>query len=259
MKTCLKLSILLFAVATVNCQGWINEVEAFVKDNGLKHVTVVENSTRPSPYARKLASNLYEKADFFLRHSRLERYTELHQIFDVDVQIFLFDPKYEDIGYLLKVIQRTKVKRSILLLTRPWKAGSEDVFKSHLYDTPNLFFYVASPLDSSFQRASMSWHQVITLSTGYTINDLKFEDNSFTIKEEFDFKGLKMRSIALTWAPFFTINDCNDEGTDCAVHDGYLKDYIDALAKDLNFTFEGYTDLGRHLMELLSIQYKKQS
>ena len=259
MKTCLKLSILLFAVATANCQGWINEVETFLKDNGLKHVTLVENSTRPSPYARKLAYNLYEKADFFLRHSRLERYTELHQIFDVDVQIFLFDPKYDDIGYLLKVIQRTKVKRSILLLTRPWKSGSEDVFKSHLYDTPNLFFYVASPLDSSLQRSLMSWHQVITLPTGYTINDLKFKDNSFTIKENFDFKGLKMRSIALTWAPFFTINECNDEGTDCAVHDGYLKDYIDALAKDLNFTFEGYKDLGRHLMELLSIQYKIQS
>ena len=250
MKTCLKVLILALALDTANCQEWMSEVKSFLIDNGLKYVTLLGNSTIPSPYARKIISNLFEKADFHLRHSGIERYTELHQIFDVDVQIFLFDPKYDEIGYLLKVIQRTKVERSILLSTRPWKSATKKLFKSHLNDTPNLFFYVASPLDSSLNGALMSWQQVITLMTGYTINDLKFRRDSYTIKEQYDFNGLTVRSTSLTWAPFLTINDCNDDGTDCAIQYGYLMDYMDALAKDLNFTFESYIDLGRHLMEL---------
>ena len=254
MKTRLKLSIFMIILATAIGEEWIDEMKAFLTDNGLKHVTLVENSTTSSAYARKLASNLYERADFYLRRLAMERYTELYQDFHVDVQIFLFDQEHDDMAYLLQVIKRTKVKRSIMLLSRPWKGGSEDHFKMHLSDTPNLFFYVASPLDSSTLGGLMSWQQVITLMTGYTINDLKFEENSYTLREDFDFNGLKIRSMALTWAPFLTINDCNDKGTDCATQYGYLVDYIGALAKDLNFTLESFIDQGRNLMEFFSIQ-----
>ena len=247
MKTCLKLSIFLLAMNLSSANGakWIHEVISFLNDNGLKHVTLLENLTAPSPYARKLASNLYERANFFLRHSSIEHYQEPVQTFDVDFQIFLFDPKHDGISNFLKAIERTKVKRSVLLLTRPWNMVSEEDFYKVLYKIPNLFFYEAAPLISSFHGKNLSWRQIITLQTGYTINEVKFEKNSYTIIEKFDLGGLKIRSISLTWAPFLTINECNYEGTDCEIQYGYLMDYMETLAQEHNFTLENYVDQGR--------------
>ena len=78
MKTCLKLLISLLALAinlsSTNGEKWIHEVKSFLNDNGLKYVTLLENPKVPSPYARKLASNLYEGANFFFRYSSIEGY-----------------------------------------------------------------------------------------------------------------------------------------------------------------------------------------
>ena len=249
MKSRLKLTILLLAFVTTSGEKWMNEVQAFLRDNGFKYVTLVENSTAPSANARKLSTYLYERAHLYLRHAALERYAELHHNFNVDFQIFLFDPSNEEIDHLLKTMQRTKVKRSILLI-KPWKNGYEDDLRSHLEAKPNIFFFMAHLLDSSNQGVLISWQQVLTLETGCAINDIKFIENSFTLREDFDLKGLKIRSIALSWPPFLTINDCNDMGTDCAVQYGYLMDYIGALAKNLNFTLENHIDQARNLMVL---------
>lgn len=251
MKICLQLFVLFLSLTIVECQEWVNEMRAFVDDNGLKYVTFLENSTLPSPYLKNILLAASQRADFYLRTSRIEDYTERNQIFDLDVQIFLFNPEYDVLGYFLRVIQYTKVGRSILIFTKPWQ-GTEDVLHDHLLDTQNLFFYIASPSNKNLEGSVLSWQKVLTLRSGYTIDELKFEESSYSIVEDFNLNGLKIESISLTWDPFLTIAECDEHGTNCAKHFGYLVDYMDALANVLNFTYKGYKDLGKHIMEFFA-------
>ena len=242
VEACLQLLAVYLSLKSVECQGWINEIRAFIEDNGLRYVTLLENSTSPSPYVRSIMLAASQRANFYLRASRIQGYTENYQKFDLDVQILLYYPEYDDLGYFLKVIQNTKVGRSILLLTNPWQ-GANDMLNDHLLGTPNLFFYIASLPFHEKEANVLSWQKSLTLKSGYTIHELKFKEGSLSITEDFDLNGLKITSTSLSWEPYLTIEGCDEQGTNCAKHFGYLVDYMDALSKNLNFSFASYKDL----------------
>ena len=73
---------------------------------------------------------------------------------------------------------------------------------------------------------------------------LKFLNGSNTILEDYNLKGLKLTTISLTWVPFLTLKECDENGTNCKIIYGYIKDYMDALSKDLNFTYDAYLEQG---------------
>ena len=80
--------------------------------------------------------------------------------------------------------------------------------------------------------------------TGHIMEELNFLKGSYTILENYNLKGLKLTSIALPWKPFLTIDECDENGTNCEIHYGYIKDYMDTLSKDLNFTYVSYLEQG---------------
>merc|ERR1712154_345821 len=151
----------------------------------------------------------------------------------------IFNSDIDKISHLISAMEETKVRRSLLLIIGSWKEKEEDDFKNNLDMTQNMWFYMAHVASDTHVK----WKEVITLRTGYTINQLKFLNGSLKVKEEYDLNGLKVRATSLTWAPFLTIDDCNDEGLECAQYYGYLKDYMDAMATELNFTYDTYKDL----------------
>ena len=239
VKSCSLLYIFLL-LESARCIQWLDEVLEFLDENGLKYATFVVNSTEHSPYMKEILLKAYKTSELYLRHSKLQDYTE-HHTFHVDAQIFLFDSDYDDIGSFLKVIQKMKVRRSILLAIKPWRGRQESVFQNELKETPNLLFYLASP---SHELTMMLWKQVITLSSGYAINELKFKECSYTVIEDFDLNGLKLTSISPPWPPFLYMDECDEEGAKCTVQYGYLVDYMDALAQALNFTYESFREPG---------------
>ena len=205
----------------------------------MRYATLVDNSTKSISRTKNLILSMSRGANLYLRYSKVEDYAGVSQIFDTDVQVFVFNPECDDIDYFLHVVQETKVERSILLLTKPWQ-DIEHVWMTHLVDKPNLLLYLAYLSEGSV----LYWHKVLTLKSGYTINELKFEKNSLKMIEDLNLNGLKISSISLSWPPFLTIDGCDEKGTNCKNHFGYLVDYLDALAKDLNFTYDSYKDLG---------------
>ncbi len=44
--------------------------------------------------------------------------------------------------------------------------------------------------------------------------------------------------MSLPWLPYYDLQDC-DHNSEC-VASGYLKDYVDALAAELNFTYSNH-------------------
>ena len=58
----------------------------------------------------------------------------------------------------------------------------------------------------------MFWYYVISLRSGHVIEPLAFDEGSYKIKEEYNLHGRKITSTSLTWDPFLSIEDCNEDG-----------------------------------------------
>ena len=149
--------------------------------------------------------------------------------------VFIFDNAKDNLLSYLTAIMQRKIKMSLLIIYGPWQNYETTLIKNHLSDLQaNAFFYLALPTKSS---AEMTWHQIISLKSGSVINHLTFAESSSRIIEKFDLQGLQITSTSLTWAPYLTIDDCNEDGLECAKNYGYLIDIMDKLAVKFNFTF----------------------
>jgi hypothetical protein len=60
--------------------------------------------------------------------------------------------------------------------------------------------------------------------------------------EDYDLNGLTIYSTSDSWAPYLTLENCDESGTKCTSY-GYLKDYTDLVAKKYNFTYESHRDM----------------
>ena len=213
------------------------ELGHFLADNGMKFVTLMQNQSSEGHVLNKISRQLVKNHHILIRyHPISEKYFgEMHQI-NWDCQVILFNPKKDDFRQVMGLLSKTKVARSILLLSDAWTTDEEqkmtNVIATH---AENSFFYVAVPLDSSRQRSS-SWYQIITTSSGYSKSELLFKGNTLRIKENFDMQGLKLRSISLSWPPYLNMEEC--DGHICTHQFGSLKDYMDILATEFNFTYE---------------------
>ena len=245
MRSCslhptLRVSLFLLLLVSAQCKPWTYEVWKFLDNNGLKYVTLLENSTTSTVFRREISLKAYKTSNLYLRQSKIQAYAQ-HAVFDIDAQIFLFDSRHDDISYFLRTIKTTKVKSSVLLLIKPLTKSEESQFQNLLKDTPDMLFYLAT---LSHEQSSTSWKQVVTILSGYTINELKFKRDSYKILEEYNLHGLKLSSIVPPWAPFLHMEECDTDRVNCTKQFGYLKDYMDALAIDLNFTYESYREPG---------------
>jgi hypothetical protein len=92
-----------------------NNIQAFLSDNGLKYVPLVENSTVCSKAKQKLWQVLVKCGSSFVTTITMDDYLKTYSFRFLDVAIFIFDLQKDDIGQLLLAVTRTPVKSSILL------------------------------------------------------------------------------------------------------------------------------------------------
>jgi hypothetical protein len=92
-----------------------NNIQAFLSDNGLKYVTLVENSTVCSKAKQKLWQVLVKCGSSFVTTITMDDYLKTYSFRFLDVAIFIFYLQKDDIGQLLLAVTRTPVKSSILL------------------------------------------------------------------------------------------------------------------------------------------------
>ncbi len=67
----------------------------------------------------------------------------------------------------------------------------------------------------------------------------------FVLIQGYDLQGLEVTSSTLSWAPFLTIDDCDETGRNCKKNFGYLGDYMEFIAGAMNFTLVSYQDVDR--------------
>jgi hypothetical protein len=58
-----------------------------------------------------------------------------------------------------------------------------------------------------------------------------------TILYQLCLKGQELYSLSLTWAPYFTLQDCDENGKNCMSQTGFIADVMDVLGSQFNFTW----------------------
>ena len=228
MKITLVILMSIFARGT---QGSHEEVQKFLVENGHRHVNIVLHSAdsewsrfrpRDVAYTRTLVGNHVDRVN-------------------AAFHIFICGWEQSSLRNILEIIVERKSGMSLLIFDKQWSQIAIGALHSVLKILEaTTFFYVGILLADG---DSMTWYQVISLKSGSAINDLKFHPNTKRIIESYNLQGLLVTSTSLTWAPFYTIDDCNEYGTKCGTSFGYLNDYMNLLAKKLNFTYASYKDL----------------
>ena len=74
------------------------------------------------------------------------------------------------------------------------------VIQKFAMEKKNIFFYAVKTFENE-----ITWHQVIALRTGISVNKIKFLENSVIDDSYFDLRGLKIRSVDLDWEPYVSV------------------------------------------------------
>ena len=138
------------------------------------------------------------------------------------------------------LITISKIKRGIIVFTTPFSQQHEKLLDKMVDSiTENALFYVVYQESNTNQTKYKQGITIRTAPFGVT-NPIKLNQFGHII-ENYDLKGLKILSNTLTWAPFFTIENCDDEGKNCN-HYGFYHDYMEDMGKLTNFSFESHAD-----------------
>ena len=207
--------------------GSLEELQLFLTDNGHRYVDIFHDSC-------SIGSEFIPKDKFFSRQSlkslRTQNKTRVNTF-----GIFFFDHIKDNLEEFLSIIQERQVRKSLLVFAKPqnyWIEVNRVLRKMKL----RTFFYVAV---GGVHGEKMSWYQVISLASGYVIEKLTFHPSSYLILEKFNLNGLEVTSTTLKWAPYYTIENCNEYGLECNTS-GYLKDYMEILGRRYNFTLTSH-------------------
>ena len=218
-----KSACIIIALFILEACAMSSGVQKFLLENGHRHVDLFYNS---SDWRRFTLKNVFI--------SRIS-FEDVYKGHKHSFGIFIYKNEKDDLLSVLSAINQRPIKKSLLIISEPWTIEELNIMKEHLLELQSAtLFYITMPIAN---HTDMSWYQMISLRSGSALNQLKFYENSSRIVETYDMNGLEITSSSLTWAPYLTIDDCNEHGLECAKNYGYLIDLMDKLAIQYNFTF----------------------
>jgi hypothetical protein len=246
-------------------------------DNGLKMVTVVESPSGSSVMARRISDKAAILGQGYVRMVSVSNYFKELYVTPYDTNVIMFDAARDDFSRVFDIAARSNVMKCMILLQTTWTESQQNTIRKYLDSAKkNSFFYMAVPTASSLTSVNsttdnsttdrstktnstkrqldqtttrpkdndrLTWYQIITLKSGYAINMVKFRPKRLQVDQQyFDLKGLRIRSTSLSWSPFLTMTDCDENGKNCKSI-GYLIDYTNLVAKQFNFTYDSNSDI----------------
>ena len=218
-----------------------NNLAKFCNSNGFQYITLF------GPAKKSNIDDAFDNLQKHLVRSRKISFDDLEGVVEfnldtliaiVDSEAFLNEDNVGDLRSVLDQLGKHKIKKGILVFTESLDSDQENILKSNLEKNllGDAFFYLLYLMNNNVTL----YKQVISLinNTKPIIQDLEFNTNGQII-EKYDLEGAQLYSIALSWAPYFTIENCDDTGRNCDVS-GFLSDYLDALGNIMNFTWTSH-------------------
>jgi hypothetical protein len=236
---------------TVTSEKWTEtaifqlDVAKFLSDNGFKFVTMIENSTMPSQTMSKLTQDIVKHGTSRVQTSTINTHMINYAFNFMDTNIFIYDIQNDNIQTFFSIISLTPVRSSVIIMKYLWTKSMMTILKRNLelFRLDALFYIVLS------SHQGVTWHQVITLKSGFSMTELRFSLGNGQIVENYNLNGLTIHTIGINYAPYLTLEDCDQNGRKCRSN-GYLKQYTDVLAKQFNFTYESHKDVNDDWGEL---------
>ena len=154
--------------------------------------------------------------------------------------------KEDEIEPLLPFLINGKLQMSILYFVGQIDDNDLDLFKdaltSKLKDIQEGFYFYLI-LESN---GRLFWHHVISIqkTRSPVIGHVSIRDD-FSMKEEYDLRGMTIKSLELPFPLYFKV-ECDNEGKNCKTG-GYIGDIVSALATKLNFTWVCHRELNHKL------------
>ena len=167
-----------------------------------------------------------------------------HRVGKSDTLVFLvssYNESYLTL-YLNEIATRKVLSCAIIMMVELTPEQMDSL--NHLIDDlgKNSMFYLIY-LKETEGRWKTSWYRLITLS-GYKkaiFSTVQFNDKN-VIKEHYDLDGIHIRSLSLSWTPYFLLSGCNEKGKFCKT-EGYLSNFMDELGRLMNFTWESHQEV----------------
>ena len=228
------LTVLLSCLWTIEANLY-QKAAQFCQHNGLDRINLVHTSeSKEAEYMMKQVTRQ------MLMSNRRLRMLISNFDFNMDTVVVLTtanDRLTTQFDMALTLIGSHKIRRSLLLVDGVSDAPMREKVEDHLrqfYAGQNAWFYLFFP-NSTIIRQVIS----LTNSTqGVLIQDLLLNKRGQII-EKYNLEGLHLYSTALNWAPYFTLENCNEKGRNCQL-EGYLSDLMTAMGQTLNFTWTSH-------------------
>ena len=213
----------------------VDEVVNVLSANGLRRITIVYHQNgghsvmvTSDHLLPSLLDALSKSREFYMRAVSANEYDKVSQ---EDFHIFPSISLSNNLSELAKVVSKTKVKMSLVVLDGK-NQNVVDLCEAFAKRKQNFFFYAVTVFEKELQ-----WFQVVTMKTGYSINKIQFLEHMVIDEAHFDLKGLKIRSLYIPWKPYVLVSDCENVNMEGCQVEGFTVDVVDLIAKQLNFTY----------------------
>ena len=236
----------------------VDNVIAFCKTNGRKMLTFIPMSYRDGNVTmngNKFLADFVSQTLKTKYNSSYARYfpslTVARQTVKTgkttDTFIFLLPlpelSNNELLSKLFEFISQSKVQSSIVLVIESEKTFQDvenEIITPVLQDLRlSTFFYLVRFSSGNLTDSNkIMWRQVITLKNNPQIvfDDVKLGKDGI-IEEHYNLKGLNIHNLVLSWSPYSTIDECNEDGRDCRKEIGIIPDLVHSLSERFNFTW----------------------
>ena len=222
----------------------------FCENNGKRHLNIFTLDGQ-DPDVQIAKEDIFhiakEKNNLYTRHIKsTEEYVKSFQFHQDSMVILASSFDSSNWGKYVQMMTDTKIMSSMIIMVGDLSPDKINVMRSLLENIRiNSFFYWIYRKSGN----ALSWNRVLTVDNydQYVMNRLSFDPATGIIVEDYDLQGLNLVSMTLSWAPFFTVENCkegdhpNGPNRKCD-SSGYLQETMDILSKNLNFTWESHKE-----------------
>ena len=202
------------------------DVLQFCQNNGFKYLTFITTNRKIKESQRTLLLGLYRDSQsmqtFRSRLIKTDEYNEKQHMLnpyhqhEKDKLVLISSSNSEEWMHYIRMISKTKIRSSLLVITDPLiQSVKEEMISFLSQSSENTYFYLLYV--NHYTDVNLTWERIITIrhAPKVVINEVEFNEYGME-KADYNMQGIHIKCSTLSWAPYLTLYDCNEnDGKDC--------------------------------------------
>ena len=222
------------------------DVIQFCKNNGMRYLTFTALQSSKSDFQQflkgihresKLELSLRTRFILTTNNKNNEEYVDDSIKFGQDTLVILSSDNTTEWEQHLRLVSTTKIMSAVFVVVQGIKQEQvEEMVRIVRQLSQNLYFYLVYIND--IDEEQVLWKRVMSVQGNHHISMQSLEfDQLGKIVRNYDMQGMHIDCLTLSWSPYITLSDCNQENGKNCRSEGYLPDLMNIVGKMLNFTW----------------------